>query len=444
MPKNFTQKQIIIIGGTALVIIIAAVLFLLNIRSTPASEQTIKVTIWGTDSQQAFDDMIGAYTGPGSGTQSEIKYTQIDPAQYQSKLLAALAAGTGPDMFEIPNRDLPQLESVAAPLPASLSTTFSQVTLQNDFPDVVSRDFVSGGNIYALPISIDTLAMIYNKDLFNTAGIATVPTTWEELQTDLPKLRVENAQGQITQAALAMGGSEKSIADAPDIIFLLMMQNGAQMNSTDGSSVTFATGGGNNGTGGGSSDAGLNAFNYYLQFANAADPNYTWSDDMGDSLASFEQGKTAVIFDYSSALPAITAAAPFLNYGVAAMPQPANATVAVNYAKYNGLAVSRASTQIAGAWNFIINLTTSAADENIYTKDTGAPGALRAVIAADEADPALAVFAAQELTAQSWHESNSETINSIMNTAIENVLNGASDSTTALTQAQSAMNAIGN
>ena len=31
-----------------------------------------------------------------------------------------------------------------------------------------------------------------------------------------------------------------------------------------------------------------------------------------------------------------------------------------------------------------------------------------------------------------------------MNTAIENVLNGAADSTTALQQAQSAMNAIGN
>ena len=54
------------------------------------------------------------------------------------------------------------------------------------------------------------------------------------------------------------------------------------------------------------------------------------------------------------------------------MPQPANATVAVNYAKYNGLAVSRSSANIAGAWNFIISLTTSAADENIYTKDTGA------------------------------------------------------------------------
>lgn len=436
MPTNLSQKQIIIIGGAALLVLIGAVVFFLNIRSKSASQQPINIVIWGTDDQKAFNDLIGAYAGPGSGTQSSIKYVQIDPAQYRTKLLAALAAGTGPDVFEIPNRDLLQWKSVAAPIPAALATTFGTVTLQSDFPDVVSRDFVSGENIYALPLSIDTLAMVYNKDIFNTAGIATPPTTWEGLQAALPKLRVVNAQGQITQAAVALGGSEASIADAPDIIFLLMMQNGAQMTSTDDSTITFASSGGDM--------SGLNAFNYYLQFANAANPSYTWNDGVGDARASFAQGKVAAIFDYSSALAQIKSASPFLNYGVAPMPQPANATIAINYAKYNGLAVSKNSTQIAGAWNFIISLTTSVADENIYTKDTGAAPALRSAIAAAETDPALAVFATQVLTARSWHESNSAEIDSIMNTAIQNVLNGVADSTTALTQAQTAMNAIGN
>ena len=165
---------------------------------------------------------------------------------------------------------------------------------------------------------------------------------------------------------------------------------------------------------------------------------------MGTALASFTQGKTAVIFDYSSAIAEIKATAPFLNFGVAAMPQPANAGVAVNYAKYNGLAVSRDTTNLAGAWNFIISLTTSPTDENIYTNDTGASPALRSLIAADLGNPATSVFASQALTAKSWHENVSEQYDSIMNTAIENVLNGAADSTTALTQAQAAMNSAGN
>jgi multiple sugar transport system substrate-binding protein len=442
MPTKFTQKQIIIIGAAVLFVLVGGIIFLMNIRSNAGGQSSLKLTIWGTDDQQAFNNMIQSYSGPGSGTQSQISYAQIDAAQYQSKLLSALAAGTGPDIFEIPNRDLSQWASVATPIPATLATTFSQVTLQTDFPDVVSSDFVSSGNIYALPLSIDTLAMIYNKDLFNTAGIATVPTTWEGLAVDLPKLRVTNAQGQITQAALALGGSETSIPNAPDIVFLLMMQNGATMTSTDGTTVTFASGSNSTTAGGGNNTAGLNAFNYYLQFSNAAGSNYTWNDGMGTALTSFVQGKTAVVFDYSSALATIKAQAPFLNYGVAAMPQPASATVAVNYAKYNGLAVSRNSANVAGAWSFIISLTTSAADENIYTKAVGAPPALRSVIAADAASTTMAVFATQALTAKSWHESNSAQIDSLMNTAIQNVLNGAADSTTALTQAQSAINAI--
>ncbi|HUC02198.1 MAG TPA: extracellular solute-binding protein [Candidatus Paceibacterota bacterium] len=436
MPTKLSQKQIIIIGGAVLLVLIGGTIFLLNIRGKVGGQGSVSLTIWGTDSPTAFNDIISKYTGPGSGTQSQIHYMQIDPSQYQTKLLAALAAGTGPDIFEVPNRDLSQWTSVLAPIPATLATTFSQVTLESDFPDVVTQDFVSGGNIYALPLSIDTLAMIYNKDLFNTAGIATIPSTWEGLQADIPLLRQVNGQGQVTQAALALGGSESSIGNAPDIIFLLMMQNGAQMTSADGSTVTFATGGS------GGNNSGGNAFNFYLQFANAGSQNYTWNDGMGTALSAFTQGKVAVIFDYSSALAEIKNTAPFLNYGVAPMPQPANATVAVNYAKYNGLAVSRSSANILGSWNFIIGLTTSLTDENIYTTDADSPPALRSGIEAAATDPVMSIFARQALTAKSWHEADSEQFDGIMNTAIENVLNGAADSATALDQAQTAMNSV--
>ncbi len=424
----------IIAGGAVVAVIVILVVVFMNFRPGNSAGSSATLTIWGTDSAQAMDDLISKYTGPGSGTSSHITYVQIDPSQYQSKLLQALAAGTGPDIFEVPNRDLPQWQSVLAPVPAALAQTFSQVTLQNDFPDVVSRDFVSNGQIYALPLSIDTLSTIYNKDLFNAAGIATLPATWEDLQTDLPKLRQMNAQGQIVQAAVALGGSETSIADAPDIVFLLMMQNGAQMTSADNSTVTFD--GGN----GGASNAGLNAFNYYLQFSNSANADYTWNDGMGDAIDSFAQGKAAIIFGYSSALATIKAKSPFLNVGVAPMLQPAGAAVPVNYAKYNGLGVSKASANILAAWQLIINLTTSPTDENIYLTDTGAPPALRSVIAADMTDPTMSVFAGQALTARSWYEAKSEQYDALMNTAIQQVLNGAADSTAALQQAQSSMN----
>ncbi len=433
MPKNFTQKQIMIMGGAALAVIVILFVFILNIRSKNAGQSAVTLTVWGTDPAKPFNDLANAYSGPGS-TGSQIKYTQIDPADYKNKVLSALAAGTGPDIFEIGNHDLAEWQSVLAPIPATLTTPFTSVTLEQDFPTVVEQDFSSGGSIYALPFSVDTLAMIYNKDLFDTAGIATIPKTWDDFQNNISRLRVLNVQGQLTQAAAAIGGSQTSIDNAPDILFLLMLQNGAQMTSLDGSTATFA-----NGTG---SQAGLTAFNYYLQFANANSPYYTWNDSMGNAVDAFAQGKTAVLFDYSSALATIKTKSPFFNYGVAAMPQPANASVVINYAKYNGLAVSRNSLQSAAAWNFIVSLTTSPTDEKIYTDAMASPPALRTSIAADLSDPIMSVFAQQALTARSWHESNSAGIDDAINTAMQNVLNGVADSTKALSEAQTIINSL--
>lgn len=440
MPTKLTQRQIIIIGAVAAVLIVGVIIFFVNLRSNSIRSQSFNLTIWGTESPKAFNDMIAAYTGPGSGNSSEIKYTQIDQSTYRQSLLTALAAGTGPDIFEIGNRDLSQWNNLITPVPANLATTFNAVTLQNDFPTVVGQDFVVNNNVYALPLSIDTMAMIYNKDLMDSAGIAVPPKTWTDFDNDIAALRTVNAQGQITQAAAALGGSEASIANAPDLVFLMMLQNGTQMTSADNSTVSFT----NTDNGGSVASPGLAAFNYYLQFADASSPYYTWNDSMGNAEDSFAQGKTAIIFDYASALAGIKEKSPFLNIGIAPMLQPANATVSINYAKYSGFVVSKNSASVASAWSFLINLTTSPANENIYTADTGEPPALRTAIQADLTNPNLAVFAAQALTARSWPESNSESFDGIMNTAIQNVLNGSANSTDALTEAQSEMNSTGN
>ncbi len=434
MPKKFTQRQAVILLAAAVIVIGGLALFFLNLRGGSGGAASANLTVWGTDSPKAFNDMIAKYVGPGSGSQASIKYTQIDPANYGSQVLQAIAAGTGPDVFEIGNRDLPQWRSVLMPLPPALASTFNLTTLQQDFPDVVSQNFVSGGYIYALPLSVDTMAMIYNKDLFNTAGIVSPPKTWSQLDADIALLRQENSSGQITQAAFALGGSEASIPNAPDIVFLMMLQNGTQMLSSDGSSAAFASTGGTSGT------AGQNAFDFYLQFSSAASQYYTWNDSMGNAIDAFAQGKVAAIFDYSSALPIIRAKAPFLNYGVAQMPQADNTQVAIAYADYQGLAVNRNSPNAAAAWQFIIGLTTNPADASIYTSDTGAPPALRSLISADMTDPVMSVFASQALEAKSWYEANSTNIDTAVNGAIESVLQGSADSTTALNEAQSQIN----
>jgi multiple sugar transport system substrate-binding protein len=333
---------------------------------------------------------------------------------------------------------VPKWQSVLAPLPAAYYAQFGPLQLENDFPSVVQSDFMvsstaTTSGIYGLPLSIDTLAMFYNKDLFDSAGIAGPPATWDAFEADVQKLRTENAGGQITQAAAALGGSEISIPDAPDILSLLMLQNGTQMVSDDLSAAKFA---------GDSTSAGVSAFNFYLQFANPSSPYYTWNDAIGNDVQAFVNKQVAIIFGYHDDLSTIQAKAPFINIGIAAVPQPTGAAVSVSYPKYNGLAVYKNSPSVIAAWQFILTLTAYENGEKIYTDATGEPPALRSAIATDENDPNLSVFAAQALTACSWYEIDDSAIDGIFNTAIQNALNGSATTLQSLEQAQSSVTSL--
>ena len=454
MPTKLTRKQVIIIGFGVFIVLVVGVVVYLNLRHTNTASQA-KLTMWGIDDEKAMTGMIDAYESAHQGAQ--VTYTQIDPASYQTQLLSALAAGTGPDIFEVNDHDLPQWENVLAPMPTTNAEQFNTVTLGTDFPTVVGQDFVAGGSIYALPLSLDTLVMIYNKDLVDSAGIALLPKTWDDFDTDVTHLRTLNAQGQITQAAAAIGGSETSIPNATDILYLLMLQNGTQMTSASSGPAVFANGidsgsgaggsdSGNSGAGSGSggsggANPGQTAFEFYLQFANVGSPYFTWSDALGNAESSFIQGKTAIIFGYGSLLNDIKQKAPFLNYGVALVPQPSGATVLVNYPNYEGLAVARYG-QVASAWDFIISSLTTPAQVGVYNTDTGTPPALRSSIQANASDPVWSVFGTQALTARSWHEADATKIDDVFNAAIVSVLNGAADSTKALQTAQAGVNAI--
>ena len=421
---------IVVIGGGALLFF--------NGQKKASTAQAVVFKVWGTDDAKVFANLV-AYYGQYNPS-AKVTYTQIDPTNYESSLLRAFAEGSGPDVFEIGNRALPRWQSVLAPLPAAYYAQFGPLQLQSDFPSVVQSDFTASStptstsaDIYALPLSIDTLTMFYNKNLFDSAGIATPPATWEDFEVDIQKLRTLDASGRIVQAGAAIGGSEASIPEAPDILSLLMLQNGTQMVSSDLSAAKFA---------GDATTAGGAAFNFYLQFANAASPYYTWSDTRGNNIQDFINGKTAIIFGYHDALDTIQAKAPFMDVGIAPVPQPTGATVSITYPKYNGLAVYKKSTSIISAWQFILSLTTYPNGEKIYTDATGNPPALRSAITTAESSPDLSVFAKQALTARSWYEVDDEQIDSILNTAIENTLGGSSNALQSLEQAQSSISSL--
>ncbi|MDO8536663.1 MAG: extracellular solute-binding protein [bacterium] len=423
---KFSTKQIIIIAGAGLLVVSLVVLIVRNIRTTGPGGPVFTLKIWGFDERAAIESALSSYKN--SHPLITLEYTRFDPQNYQSALVNALASGEGPDIFYLSNRELPRSKKRLSPLTVAEFPDFGLARFRELFPEAPERDFVVGQEIYALPLYLDTLALIYNKDLFDQAGITSPPKTWFEFQAAVAKLRAISPQGQIVRAAAAMGGTEKTVDAGVDLLNLLMLQNGAKMINEGGNNASFAADEREN-------RGGHSAFNFYLQFANAGSPYYTWNDAQLNSLDSFASGKTAMIFNYQSAVRTIKNKSPFLNFGVAGAPQSAP-EAAVNYPRYYGLAVSKQSKNISWAWDFILHLTTDIENGRMYSEASGRPPALRPLIEESFNSPALGVFAKQALTARSWYEADDVEIQKIFNTAIRNVLTGQASADVALAQAQ--------
>jgi len=409
-----------IVGGAILVLAIVALVFF-NLQ--PSKTAPTQLTVWGFEKSDAFAGIISAYSQlrPNVG----ISYRQVGKDNYENALLGALASGQGPDIFPVHNRGLAKNLTVLSPATAS---QFSQNQIDSLFPTEVGQDFAltapdtAGKQVYALPFYFDTLSLIYNKDLFDQGGVANPPATWEEFQADIAKLRNLSPNGQIVKAGAAIGGSQKTISNAVDILTALMLQNGVTM--VFQKSAAFA-----------SAQGGLGAFNFYLQFANPSSDYYTWNENQQKDFDSFSAGNTAMVFGYNSDIQKIKSKSPFLRLGVASLPQ-VNAANAVNYADYWGMAVSKQSGNPSWAWDFIVNMTTQPQIAEQYSSITGQPPALRELISKKINDPTLGIFAKQALTARSWSKPDENLTDGIFNDAIVGALGNQSNASQILLRAQ--------
>ena len=410
------------IGGAGLIILLLGV-FLVVFKRPASDTSKVDLKVWVVAGKEALTQMGQAYT-ENIHKNVSLRFETVDAANYEDRWFSALAAGEGPDIVMIHNRALPKLQKTLSP---AYVTQLTIDGFRNLFPQVAEEEFTSQDQVYALPLYMDTLLMYYNRDLLDQAGITQLPKTWNDLQNAITKLVSLNPRGQIIRAAAAIGGSKKTIVTAVDILNLLMLQTGVKMTDSDHAQAIF----GGSGAGG----LGQQAFNFYLKFSNPNYPYYTWNDDQPDYVQSFAGGKTAIIFDYYARKSDIKKKNAFLNFAVAPMPQPAGATVDVNYADYWGLAVSKQSRNPNWAWDFVLYAATTPDNAIAYATAANQLPALRSLIANNFTNQELAVPAKQALTARSWYQADENQIQRIFSQAIQNVLSGKTESREALSQA---------
>lgn len=426
LSAGFTKPQLIILGiaGSIIFIILLMVIFGFGLRED-LGRVNVELEFWGVqDEPRAWSDTISKFESVYPNI--KVRYTKLNAATYEKQLLDALAAGSGPDVFMFHNTWLPKhgnkiISASSEQIPLS--------TFRNLFPVVVEQDFAIGSQIFSLPLFVDTLALFYNRDIFDNKRIALAPVTWDELKATILKIREFKIGGGLSKAALSIGGTIKSVTNATDILNLLMLQFKTEMVSSDRSRMAIAN------------SQGLEALNFYTQFSRPSSLYYTWSDSFKPSIDSFATKQTAMIMAYASEIPEIKAKNPALNFTVVQMPQ-FNKNEAINFANYWGLAVSAKASYPKEAWDFIIFTTTNSEVSSNYITLTGKPPALRFLINEYLMNPTLGIFAAQALTARSWPQIDNVEVKKSFDDMIESVLNGRLSSNKALEQAESEITSL--
>ena len=193
---NPTKNQIIIIGIAILAIIILVLIFIGILPGLKPSQtgtggggisnggQATELNFWGVEDESAIKPIIDSYLIVNPTL--KIFYKQFNESNYEKNLIDALASGNAPDIIMFHNTWLPKHNGKIFPMPISSEFSISQI--RQLFPTVVEQDFTNSGNIYALPMYIDTLAFIYNKNYFDAKGVAVVPKNWNEFQYVISRL----------------------------------------------------------------------------------------------------------------------------------------------------------------------------------------------------------------------------------------------------------------
>lgn len=303
--------------------------------TVPATQTTLEY--WGLwEPSEVLASVIDAYEANHPGV--TINYTKQAHQNYRERLETAISSGAGPDIFRFHASWTPMLGAELAPLPSSV---MSAAEFKSAYYPVAAQQLQYNGQFVGLPLMYDGLALLYNKDMLDTAG-AQPPTTWAELSALASRLTVRSGD-TIQRAGIALGNA-KNVEHFSDILALLMLQNGADFAQPNSPEVR-------------------DALLFYTKFVRT---DRVWNESLPASSVAFARGDVAMIFAPSWRIHEIQARNPNLKIGVAPVPKLSDDRVA--WATYWAEGVNAKSKNSAAALEFITYLSSEEVLKQLYSE----------------------------------------------------------------------------
>jgi multiple sugar transport system substrate-binding protein len=412
--KGFPKIAVFAVVG---VIILALIFVVFKILTSSSISQSSSGTLtwWGLwEDSTAVQPLIDAYESQHSGT--KINYVKESPQDYRERLTSSLAKGDGPDIFFFHNSWVPMFKGSLDSLPA---TVMNPADFARTFYPVTSSDLTSGSSIVGIPLEYDALTLYINQDIFDKAG-KTPPTSWDDFRAVAKQLTVKDDQGVITQAGAAMGRTE-NVDHWPEILSLLMLQNGVDLENPTGISAE-------------------GALTYFTLFATT---DGVWDATLPSSTQAFAAGKLAMYIGPTWRAFEIQTQNPNLKFKTVPVPQLPKDNPSqpdVTYATYWAQGVWSGSSHKAAAWDFLNFLSTKDSLTKLYQNESkirsfGEPYPRADMASLLKDHPIVGSVISQAPGAESWYLNsrtfdgatgiNSQMIN-YFGDAVNAVANGAS------------------
>ncbi len=168
------------------------------------SGNRVTVTFWHSFTQStrpALEKLIERFHDEHPDVRIDAQYIPTGDALSQ-KLITAVQSGSAPDISWIHSHYLEDLVKADAVYEMSHFMTGSNPLSDEDFADIYPAliEYASWqGTLYSLPMEATNLGIIYNKTLFEEAGLdpERPPQTWEELREFSRQLsKDENGDGR--------------------------------------------------------------------------------------------------------------------------------------------------------------------------------------------------------------------------------------------------------
>lgn len=146
--------------------------------AAPARAQDLTMWSWRQEDKAAYARLIALFRKQHPDI--TVKFEPFEAANYNTVLSTALAGGTGPDIVQARSYGTLGVgkPDYLVPLDKAMVPELS------NFPDsaLAAETMRADGKLYAVPLASQTMLVIYNKELFEKAGVAP-PATWDQLVT---------------------------------------------------------------------------------------------------------------------------------------------------------------------------------------------------------------------------------------------------------------------